>query len=221
MNRILTWAEFRTELKNELGIQATSTQDDALLLSLANESLVQMAQSGKDLREFRVDVTVPVLNVGLAQFDQVTFSEIEQVYYHVHDAGDIFQYRYDLTEYSGVVGLAHPSYPQGPNSYSVTMELVIADNPVTNINLYPKTATITLHKIQAIGCGFLLIVDDTTRMYYFALYPWLKAAIMERWFIKRNDDPQKLQAVATLVSRTGSLAASGTVDKGDTVTTQK
>lgn len=217
MNRVLTWAEFKTNLKFELGIQTNETQQDDFLLALANEGLIQMAQSGKDMREFRIDDTWAFTDPDVLEIDDTVFANIEQVFYAFHPE-TILDWEYDLTEFSGVVGIAPPRVTGYPAAYSVRTNDLDADGPITTFKFYPATAGQEPgERLHVIGTGFKLIVDDTTRLYYFNLYPWLKASIMERYFIKRNDDPQAQQAAANLIQRTGSLAAGGTADKGDSV----
>lgn len=216
MNRVLTWAEFRTDLKTELGIQITEAQQDNFLLALANESLTQMAQSGKDLREFRIDNKWDIVDPDKIEITDTVFATIEQAYiYCLSDNGD---FEYDITEQSGIVGPAHPAGPNSPNSYSVRTIDLDAAGPKTIFQFYPPHAGEDMEqKLHVIGTGFKLIADDTTRLYYFNLYPWLKTSIMERYAIKRNDDPNSLQAITNLANRTGTLGAGGTVDAGDSV----
>lgn len=208
MTRVLTWAQFLADLKTELNTQDDS--EDGLLLSLANEALTQMAQSGKDLREFGLDETLNINAVPLL-VSTLAIANIERVYYHKYTAG-VFTLRWDLTEQSGIVGPAPVS--GGTNCYTIKTEANGADNPRYTFTFYPLNSAVINDKIQIVGTGFSLIVDGTTLMPYFSLYPWIKLTVIERFKVHRNESAEKVKTVTDMVNRSGSMAAVGTADKG-------
>lgn len=218
MARTLTWAEFLVELKTEAGIQTTDVREDALLLALANESLTQIVAAGKDLRDFRIDELFSITSIEEFTITSIFIADIDQMYYVQWDVDDdSFLFRWDLTEQSGIVG--PPPVEGYPNSYTIwTRDNVDLNLLDTTIKLYPHRSARTGDKVQIIGNGFRYIIDGTTPMPYFSQYPVLKLAIMERYAIKRNLNPNNIQLISGLLTRAQGVSNRGTADNSNTET---
>ena len=217
-NRILTWLEFKTQLKEEINQQTSVTSVDDLLLALANEALTLLAQSGKNLREFRIDEIRDVTTISSCTISDIAIADIDQVYYHRY-VGDVFSIRWDLIEQSGVP--QPPPLVGFPNMYTWKQTTNNASTNLQSITFYPQGSAQIGDKIQIVGSGFQLIADDTTLMYYFPMYAWLKACILERYAASRNWSADRIKVYTGLIDRVGGAAVSGTADKGNSQATKQ
>lgn len=211
MALIKTWTEFLTEVKLEAKVQ--DTQDDANILNIANEVLVEICSSTSNLRDLRVDEVVVLAGTSTVDYTTVYLHEIEQVYYQKFSAG-VFSRRWELTEANGKV---IPPPITGPDAYTVATTTTLT-TPKSTFTLYPIASGTVGDKLQVVGTGFKYITDANSTMPYVSFYPMIKRSILQRLQIKRNIDPNLIQMMDGSIERATSAAGLGSQDKqGNTV----
>lgn len=211
MNRILTWAELRDQIKTEAGTQEDSTQLNDLLLGIANDLLSQAVSVNKDAREFALDQTFDILNPTNLSITTVAIGHISQVYYVRPIFGSTF--RYDLTEQNGIVG--PPGIRGKPNAYTIKQTVNTVLLPGYLITFYPTDSATIGDKIQIVGSGVPFIQADANLLQYPTMYSWLKLGILQRYRLSRNDESDKVQLMEPLINRAGAAGSEGGKDRGN------
>lgn len=206
MNRIRTWAQLLVEIKTELKIQATTVAHDDLFLAWANESLVQLAQSGKDLREARIDLQQVITLTDIIDFDTLAIAAIETVEY----TSSIDNLTWELAEQKGV---HYPPATEGcPTGYIVTQSYLNNNFPRYTFRFLPAFSGGLGDMVRIIGTGFLFITDDATNLTWFPYYQWIKVAIMERYNLCNYNKEDRIQLITKLKGETGAATVRGTSD---------
>lgn len=205
MNRILTWGEFKSLLKEELEIQEDQADVNDFLKALANEALYEIVGENKNAREFAMDYGQSVIDPSFITFNTIAIGAIEQIYY----LDNVANMRWDLTEQTGIVGL--PAVRGRPNAYTLTQGYNPGNPniPEYSLTFYPLLSGNIGDFVQIVGTLVPLIDLDADVMNYYTFYAAIKLRIIERYIILRNENINKTQVIGNILNRANQSAGQG------------